>query len=64
MQNNLLPQKWMGKIAPIFSEVGFDLDYEWQLPQLKFWLKIQMKNTYNKHNSFISLNSSKNIQTI
>ncbi len=40
MQNNLLPQKWMGKkIAPIFSEAGFDLDYEWQLPQLKFWLK-------------------------
>ena len=40
MQNNLLPQKWMGKkIAPIFSEAGFDLDYQWQLPQLKFWLK-------------------------
>ena len=36
----LLPQKWMGKkIAPIYSKAGFDLDYEWQLPQLKYWIK-------------------------
>ena len=40
MKNNLLPQKWMGKkIAPIFSIGGFDLDYDWQMPSLKFWLK-------------------------
>ena len=40
MKDNLLPQKWMGKkIAPIYSEAGFDLDYEWQLPQLKYWIK-------------------------
>ncbi len=40
MEDNLLPQKWMGKkIAPIYSEAGFDLDYEWQLPQLKYWIK-------------------------
>jgi len=40
MENNLLPQKWMGKnIAPIFSVGGFDLDYDWQMPSLKFWLK-------------------------
>ncbi|MAV83222.1 MAG: cytidylyltransferase [Pelagibacteraceae bacterium] len=40
MTNNLLPQKWMGKkIAPIFSVGGFDLDYDWQMPSLKFWLK-------------------------
>ena len=40
MKNNLLPQKWMGKkIAPIFSIGGFDLDYDWQMPLLKFWLK-------------------------
>jgi len=40
MKDNLLPQKWMGKkIAPIYSQAGFDLDYEWQLPQLKYWIK-------------------------
>ena len=40
IKNGLLPQKWMGKkIAPIFSEAGFDLDYEWQLPSLKYWIK-------------------------
>ena len=39
MKYNLLPQKWMGKkIAPIYSEAGFDIDYKWQLPSLKFWL--------------------------
>lgn len=38
--DNLLPQKWMGKkIAPIYSEAGFDIDYEWQLPLLKHWIK-------------------------
>lgn len=40
MENNLLPQKWMGKkIAPIYSNGGFDIDYEWQLPSLKYWIK-------------------------
>ena len=40
MNNNLLPQKWMGKnIAPIYSEAGFDIDYEWQLPLLKYWIE-------------------------
>ena len=40
MKDNLLPQKWMGKkIAPIFSWGGLDVDYEWQLPQVEFWLK-------------------------
>ena len=39
-EKNLLPQKWMGKkIAPIFSEAGFDIDYKWQLPLLKYWIK-------------------------
>ena len=38
-ETNLLPQKWMGKkIAPIFSQAGFDIDYEWQLPLLKYWI--------------------------
>ena len=40
MEENLLPQKWMGKkIAPIYSEAGFDLDYRWQLPSLKYWIQ-------------------------
>ena len=40
LKNGLLPQKWMGKkIAPIFSEAGCDVDYEWQLGQVEYWLK-------------------------
>jgi hypothetical protein len=40
MKNNLLPQKWMGKnIAPIASEGGCDVDYEWQIPMVEHWLK-------------------------
>jgi hypothetical protein len=27
------------KIAPIYSDAGFDLDFDWQLPLLKFWIK-------------------------
>ena len=46
MNNGLLPQKWMGKkIAPIPSWGGCDVDYEWQLPMVEFWLK---KNGYKK----------------
>ena len=40
LDDGLLPQKWMGqKIAPIIQEAGFDVDYEWQLPLLEWWLK-------------------------
>lgn len=40
LKSGLLPQKWMGrKIAPIKSDAGFDVDFEYQIPQLKFWLK-------------------------
>ena len=36
----MLPQKWMGKnIAPIPSEGGCDVDYEWQIPMVEHWLK-------------------------
>ena len=45
MNDNLLPQKWMGKkIAPIFSEGGFDLDYKWQLPGVNYWLENHYEN--------------------
>ena len=41
-----LPQKWMGqKIYPLKSEAGLDVDYEWQLPQVEYWLK---KNGYSQ----------------
>ena len=46
LNNGLLPQKWMGKkIASIPSWGGCDVDYEWQLPMVEFWLK---KNGYKK----------------
>lgn len=46
LQDGLLPQKWMGKnIAPIPSWGGCDIDYEWQIPMVEFWLK---KNGYRK----------------
>ena len=45
-KEGLLPQKWMGKkIASIPSWGGCDVDYEWQLPMVEFWLK---KNGYKK----------------
>ena len=46
LKDGLLPQKWMGKrIAPIPSWGGCDVDYDWQLPMVEFWLK---KNGYRK----------------
>lgn len=39
LEEGLLPQKWMGqKIAPIPSWGGCDVDYEWQVPMVEFWL--------------------------
>ena len=47
IKEGLLPQKWMGKkIAPIPSWGGCDVDYEWQLPMVEFWLK---KSGYKKY---------------
>ncbi len=40
LEQGLLPQKWMGqKIAPIHSWGGCDVDYEWQIPGVEYWLK-------------------------
>lgn len=40
LDQGLLPQKWMGqRIYPIYQEAGFDLDYEWQVPLLEWWIK-------------------------
>jgi len=36
----LLPQKWMGQhIYPLKQWGGCDVDYEWQIPQIEYWLK-------------------------
>ena len=39
LEDGLLPQRWMGKkILPIYNEAGLDMDYEWQIGQVKWWL--------------------------
>lgn len=36
----VLPQKWMGrKIYPIMNSGGLDVDEEWQLPMVEYWLR-------------------------
>lgn len=40
IEAGLLPQKWMGQnIYPLKQWGGFDVDYEWQIPMLEYWLK-------------------------
>lgn len=40
MRDGLLPQKWMGKkIYPLKQWGGCDVDFEWQLPLVEYWLK-------------------------
>lgn len=40
LDTGLLPFRWMGqKIYPIKNALGLDIDYEWQLGQIEFWLK-------------------------
>ena len=40
IESGLLPQKWMGqKIYPLKHEAGLDVDYEWQIPQVEWWIK-------------------------
>jgi CMP-N-acetylneuraminic acid synthetase len=39
LEDGLLPQRWMGKkILPIYNEAGLDIDYEWQVGQVEWWL--------------------------
>lgn len=36
----VLPQRWMGKkIYPVKNECGVDVDFEWQVPGVDFWLR-------------------------
>lgn len=40
MHEGLLPQKWMGQnIYPLKQWGGCDIDYEWQVPGVEFWLR-------------------------
>lgn len=40
LEEGLLPQRWMGKkILPILQWGGLDVDYQWQVPLMEFWLK-------------------------
>ena len=40
MEEGLLPQKWMGhRIYPLKQWGGLDVDYEWQIPLVEFWLQ-------------------------
>lgn len=45
LEEGLLPQKWMGKkILPIKNEAGLDMDYEWQIGQVQWWLESKLKS--------------------
>lgn len=40
LHKGLLPQKWMGRrIYPLKQWGGLDVDYDWQVPQVEFWLR-------------------------
>jgi len=39
LEEGLLPQKWMGQnIYPLKQWGGCDVDFEWQIPGVEFWL--------------------------
>ena len=40
IEDGLLPHKWMGQyIYPLKQWGGLDVDYEWQIPQVEYWLR-------------------------
>ncbi len=40
LEEGLLPQKWMGqKIYPLKQTGGCDIDFEWQVPGVEYWLR-------------------------
>lgn len=50
MEEGLLPQKWMGRrIAPIPSWGGLDVDYEWQIPLVEYWLLAHGREPADAH---------------
>jgi len=44
LSRGMLPQKWMGrKIYPLKQWGGCDIDYEWQVPQVEYWIRKNLK---------------------
>jgi len=40
LRDGLLPQRWMGqRIYPLVQWGGCDVDYEWQVPGVEYWLR-------------------------
>ncbi len=40
VEQGQLPQRWMGKkIYPLRQWGGLDVDYQWQIPQVEYWIK-------------------------
>ena len=49
IKSGLLPQRWMGqRIYPLKQWGGCDIDFEWQVPGVEFWLK---KNGFTEKNT-------------
>ena len=53
IEKGLLPQKWMGrKIYPLKQWGGCDIDFEWQIPMVEYWLRkhgfIEIKTLYQE----------------
>lgn len=49
IEKGLLPQKWMGqKIYPLLQSAGCDVDFEFQIPQVEYWLKKYYKKISGK----------------
>ncbi len=47
LEDGLLPQKWMGqRIYPLKQWGGLDVDYEWQIPSVEYWL---MKHGFTQY---------------
>ena len=47
LEEGLLPQRWMGqRILPIYNEAGLDMDYEWQIGQVNWWLDNKRNSDY------------------
>ena len=45
LDGGMLPQKWMGqKIYPLKQWGGCDIDYEWQVPLVEYWIGKHGKN--------------------
>lgn len=56
LEMGLLPQKWMGqKIFPLKQTAGCDVDFEWQIPGVEYWLRqngfSETKTPYEKINA-------------